>query len=315
MKNPKTILLLCVVSIAGILLSCNQEKKSNTAVNTENNSSTEYKPPQVPSNLTSKEEQLNYLFNHYWDNFNFSDTAKIIDSEYAEQAFVNYLAIFPAVSPSQLKEGITDFLDRAKQEQKGFDFFKKKLDSYLYDPNSPMRSDLFYEPVLEYYTSSDKLSADEKTRYRILLDLARKNKVGSTATDFIYQTKEKAINNLHDLENPLILLMFYEPGCSNCEQVIGVLKEQESINQMIANKHMQILAIYPEGNLEIWNDYAANIPSNWINGVDERQEVLNKGLYDLKASPTIYLLDKDKKVILKDTDLNALGNYLASQGL
>lgn len=315
MKIPKTKLLFSAVFVATVLLSCNQEKKTAPPANPNVNTSTEYHPPQPGANLTSKEEQLNYLFSHYWDNFNFSDTAKIIDSEYAEQAFVNYLSIFPAVSAEQLKEGITDFLDQAKQEQKGFDYFKKKLDSYLYDPNSPMRSDSFYEPVLEYYTSSDKIAQDEKARYRILLDLVRKNKVGSTATDFVYQTKGKTFNKLHELQAPLILLMFYEPGCSNCEQVIKVLKEQESINQMIANKQMQILAIYPEGNLEIWNDYADNIPSNWINAVDEKQEVLNKGLYDLKASPTIYLLDQDKKVILKDTELNALGNYLGSQGL
>ena len=53
--------------------------------------------------------------------------------------------------------------------------------------------------------------------------------------------------------------------------------------------------LYPDGNMDIWKNYRNQIPANFINAIDEKQAVLSQGLYDLKASPTIYLLDKDKK--------------------
>lgn len=35
-----------------------------------------------------------------------------------------------------------------------------------------------------------------------------------------------------------------------------------------------------------------------------------KNLYDLKAIPTLYLLDKDKKVLLKDATVAQIDQYL-----
>ncbi len=315
MRKPIVIVLTNALCLSLLFSACNQTKKQTSDTDSVTTTETVYTPPKPPQKLTAKEDQLNYVFEHYWDNFNFSDTTKILNPEYGEQALVNYFAMFRAMPIEKVSEGLEDFLDQAKQEQKGFDYFKEKLDSYLFDPNSPMRSDLFYEPVLVYYTSSDKVSADEKMRYRTLLDLVRKNKVNSIATNFQFKTKNKPVNSLLDFQSPLTLLFFYEPGCSNCEEVIRQLKQQESINKMIEDKRFQIIAIYPEGSLEIWEDYAAQIPANWINGVDENQVILNTGLYDLKASPTIYLLDKDKRVILKDTDLAGLGQYLMAKGL
>lgn len=76
------------------------------------------------------------------------------------------------------------------------------------------------------------------------------------------------------------------------------------------NSKIKMLALYADGNKEIWENYRKNIPSSWINAVDLQQEIIKQGLYDLKASPTIYLLDEKKRVLLKDTDLNELLNYL-----
>ncbi len=46
----------------------------------------------------------------------------------------------------------------------------------------------------------------------------------------------------------------------------------------------------------------------WINGYDKELTVLERELYDLKAMPTLYLLDKDKKVLLKDARWNKWSN-------
>ena len=53
------------------------------------------------------------------------------------------------------------------------------------------------------------------------------------------------------------------------------------------------------------------IPSKWINGYDKELTVRNRELYDLKAMPTLYLLDKDKKVLLKDAPVEQVEQYLA----
>ncbi len=300
-------LFLCIVSL---LISC----QSNSNVNSDKDSPSEsgFHLPEPPAVLTDPQDKLNYVFEHYWDHFNFSDTSAQFNNGSAEQILVDYLAMFPQVSLDKLETGIPQFLDQAKIEPTSFAFFQQKLDSYLYDPNSPMRNDLYYEPVLTYFTASDRISAADKEKYKVLLDLVKRNKEGTRATDFSFLLADGTTSSLYQTDAALLLLMFYEPGCSNCEETFAALKAHAGIQDLISNKHLSVLAVYPDGNLDIWKNYRSQVPANFINVIDEKQAVLSKGLYDLKASPTIYLLDKDKKVILKDTDLNGFGEYLST---
>ena len=43
-----------------------------------------------------------------------------------------------------------------------------------------------------------------------------------------------------------------------------------------------------------------DMPRQWIHGSDDDEYLYKHDIYDLHAIPSIYLLDKDKKVLLKD---------------
>ncbi|KAA5118039.1 DUF5106 domain-containing protein, partial [Bacteroides fragilis] len=58
------------------------------------------------------------------------------------------------------------------------------------------------------------------------------------------------------------------------------------------------------------NDFA----KEWTNGYDKELVIKNKNLYDLRAIPTLYLLDKNKTVLLKDATLQKVEQYLAERG-
>jgi len=45
------------------------------------------------------------------------------------------------------------------------------------------------------------------------------------------------------------------------------------------------------------------LAKEWTNGYDKELVIKNKNLYDLRAIPTLYLLDKNKTVLLKDATL------------
>ena len=58
---------------------------------------------------------------------------------------------------------------------------------------------------------------------------------------------------------------------------------------MLASGKLRIIALYPDTNMAEWVAHANEIPDTWINACDKAQEI-----------PSLYLLDRDKKVILKD---------------
>ena len=72
------------------------------------------------------------------------------------------------------------------------------------------------------------------------------------------------------------------------------------LTQLIDEGVIRVLAVYPDEDLKEWYDYQPNMPANWINSYDKELAMRDKELYDLRAIPTLYLLDQDKTVLLKD---------------
>ena len=52
------------------------------------------------------------------------------------------------------------------------------------------------------------------------------------------------------------------------------------------------------------------MPAGWMVGMD-REVVKNEALYDLKAMPSLYLLDGNKQVLLKDAPYEAIRQALS----
>lgn len=60
-----------------------------------------------------------------------------------------------------------------------------------------------------------------------------------------------------------------------------------------------VLAVYTEGYEEVWQAHKDGLPAGWISANDHAA-VKTQLLYDLKAMPTLYLLDGEHRVALKD---------------
>ena len=67
--------------------------------------------PEIPTMLTQPEERKAYLIAHYWDNFNFADTALVNNRNVAEQGAADYLAILAdgTLTEEQVKGSLDGF--------------------------------------------------------------------------------------------------------------------------------------------------------------------------------------------------------------
>ena len=104
---------------------------------------------------------------------------------------------------------------------------------------------------------------------------------------------------IHCIRQGLIRIGFYDPECPSCHDVMMEMLHDKLLQQEVDAGNLTVLAIYTEGNLDVWKTTISELPKEWIVGTD-REEIKQRCLYDLKAMPSLYLLDGDKKVILKD---------------
>ena len=157
-----------------------------------------------------------------------------------------------------------------------------------------------YISVLESVLGSEILDKYEKMRPEEQYKMALKNRVGTKAADFTYTLASGRQGTLYGIKAPMTLVFINNPGCPACKDVRENISASRFLIELIANGTIKVLAIYPDEDLTEWRNYAPNMPANWINGYDKALAMRDKELYDLKAIPTVYLLDSDKRVVLKD---------------
>ena len=167
------------------------------------------------------------------------------------------------------------------------------------DPADPIHNEALYMAVLEHATEKYVLSAAEREKQRLLLEGAKKNKIGSVATNFDYVTpNDKEVHQLKDLQADNILIYFNNPDCESCEVVKERLATNEYIKQLVKDKKLIVLAIYPYDDQKLWKK--AKYPEMMINGWNQSRSIEYNELYDLPTLPCFYLLDKDHKVMMKN---------------
>lgn len=288
-----------------------------TGVNTPIVSENIFHLPQIPDEITSSEERGKFLVMHYWDRFDFSNERLISRPEITEQAFVDYIHILQNyVSWEDAKKSLHYTLNKMKENDAMHAYFASLFEKYLYEPNSPFRNEEFYLVVLKQLTKSSSLSKAEKSKYKFQLSMVNKNRVGKKAANFNYTLASGETLSLYSIKSDYLLLIFFDPECSTCDAVIRQIKESESINNAMkmnspTRTMLTVLTVYPGENINEWFDYLPQLPTEWVNAYDQGMVITKKNLYDINAYPILYLLDKNKKVILKDSSLEAVEGFFS----
>ncbi|MDO4704312.1 DUF5106 domain-containing protein [Tannerella sp.] len=272
-----------------------------------------FKQVEVPAVYTEPRLRAEYLAMHYWDHFDFADTVFVGSAAYiTEQALVDFFSIFPYAPYQTSCNGIKRLLDQAQKNCALYAFFTSKMEQYLFHPASPMRNEEFFVPVLEHMVGSDSLDAYRKARPRAMLAQVQKNRPGMLAADIRYTTEKGSQGTLYDLKTDFVLVFFHGLDLGNASEVSRVIDASQPVKEMIAQKKLTVLSIYPDRAEEQWKKYLSQMPQTWIHGYDKELDIQQQQTYVLRVLPTLYLLDKERKVVMKDVAFSYVELYLNS---
>lgn len=276
----------------------------------------EVAPPQLPAYLSDAGEQAAWFARHFWDNYPFADTTCLRESDYTQKLCAVFFHQLGGLKPTDaqaalhklLEKALTTAPDSTTRARVGNRFIQWAEEG-LYDPNSPLRNEDLYLAIQRHILRASQTDSAQKARAQRNLALASLNRPGSRAADFHYVPALKNRPNtafedhavrLYHLQSPYLLILFNNPYCQACKEVIEELEAAPALRDLQQNKKLQVLALYTDANLEEWNAYLPQMPAHWINAYNPASRITEETLYDLRAIPTLYLLDRDKTVILKD---------------
>ena len=260
--------------------------------------------PHIPDTIEDENERLEFFILHYWDNYDFEDPYIFIEGD----IMLEYFAYLKDVPYTVSNESIFQTLNNASRNNQIFSLYIDTYRMYLMNPDSYYCDYERYLAVAEFVLANERIPESKKSVFLLEKEIISTNRIGDAATDFIVVDRNNNPVELYNIKADYVLLFFHNPNCSICVENKEKLSNSETINKMVDNGKLTVFSVCPYDEYELWSN--TSYPQKWLNGFDRDGKINKEKLYYFLESSSLYLLDKDKRILKKDIRLELLEEYL-----
>jgi thiol-disulfide isomerase/thioredoxin len=272
-------------------------------------------PPasQQPGGKYDSTFSYRYFKSHYWDGVNFWDEriARTPASLFDERLDKYYNTLVYPSADSVIKE-IDWMLGYASGSEELTRFLLVKfVNRYL--NQKYMWEDAVFVHLFEKYFSQREYSWLTPQGKKTITDRAYSlipNIMGKPAENISLPDSDGRMISLYaDTSSRFTIVCFWDPTCGHCQETLPILDSMYRLKWKTAGVKMYAVAKETSGNKKDWlsfiNDHHLN---DWTNVYYSREDEKKRvdanipgysQLYDVQSLPTVYLLDKEKKIVAK----------------
>jgi thiol-disulfide isomerase/thioredoxin len=261
-------------------------------------------PIKLPDFYGTEEEEQREAFyynrDHYFDNMDISD-GRFLRTPFLFEKINTYVSKLQVQVPDSLIKAIDFVLEKTKKASESYRYFAVH---YLneYANSKFVGMDAVYVHLAEKYYASGQAPWVDSTQLAKIVENAVSLKpilIGKTSPNIKMQLRDGSPVTLHEVKSPYIVLYFWRYDCGHCKESTPDLK---AFYEEYKNKGVKIFAVCVKFNDEIgdcWKYIDENQLDGWIHTVDPYLRSKFYSLYNVKTTPQIFILDKNKKIISK----------------
>jgi thiol-disulfide isomerase/thioredoxin len=245
------------------------------------------------------DRQLVFLKSHALDNVNFYDDGLIYSDAFTNKS-IGYLTYYrnPQLPMGLLEKEFESAIDTILVKAKVNEIVYKHIVEYLLDGFKKFGFDNVINYIVENYVIKDEICLDEKleTALERRIQQSKNFKIGNTVPNIIIPDSTGSLIDLDKINSEKnTLIIFYASWCPHCQtllpQVYELYKNQKE-------KKFEVVAVSIDTSKTDWLSFVKNNNLNWLNVSDlkgwEGQAVQDYSIY---ATPTMFLIDKNRKMI------------------
>ncbi len=245
---------------------------------------------------------------HYWDNLSPKDE-RLLRTPLYHKRLEDYFSKVIYQHPDSLITEAENFIKKAKPNRETYKYAIWFL-TYKFETSKIMGFDeIFVHMVDNYYAKGEAYWADSSVVKSLVerSDELRKVLIGNYAQELILIDTAGTFKSLYSFPANYMIVLFYESDCSHCKKEIKELKDWYLDNSINA----KIFAVNTDTSLVKWKKFITEQELNWIHVNGTRSITQDYHfLYDIRTTPTIYLLDNKKKIIAKRLKTDQLFPFL-----
>lgn len=285
------------------------------------------KEPKVPEQrpVTHEDSVNNYQYfkKHYWDGISFMDS-RIIRTPFFLPKVERYFRQVISPAPDSVIKEADYLLLLARSAPEMYKFLLNWLTDEYINPKY-MGQDKVLVHLFEKYHSKGisnwlnekQLEAISNRAYMVMSNL-----IGEPAANLEMTNAAGVKTPLYNIKAPFTVVVFWDPTCGHCRTEVPRL---DSIYEASWKKQgVKMYGVLAETHeKEKWAEFIKEHKlQDWVNVYQTEEtrksiEVANKPsykqLYDVIQTPTIYLLDKDKRIIAKKLTLEQMDDVLKAK--
>lgn len=264
---------------------------------------------ETPDSIRSR-VRYQYFKKHYFDNINLSDP-RFLRTPFFPSMVDGFISRHVLQDPDTLAAAAIDLIERSKDDTLTFQVMTSKMINYGISSKMMGMDKLWLKLADKYYFSGQAKWADSAwvESLRKEAKKIRYNLVGDNGYMLSMRDSTSRIVKLEDIKAECVLVYFFEPTCGHCKKTTPVL--HDSVYVKWKDKGFEVFACYTQTDRNEWMEFVnKNHMQDWVNVWDPYRESFFWEFYDTSATPGVYLLNKDRKIIAKKIDMKTLDMIL-----
>lgn len=252
--------------------------------------------PAAPDSIEGLQERSDFLMDNFWKPMDFG-AKKSVDQNALNHAFSIYAIPMQFASAEKVGASIQSLTKSVAKNPVLALQLTKAAEENLYGPRAPFWSDELYLKFIDALLANKGVKKERKLRYERIRKLISNTMQGTVPPDFDYIRADGS--KAHYSPNGVITVIeFGDPGCTDCQLAKLRLDTDPAFTKLVEQGKVNVLFIYSDPE-EGWEEKLKTYPSNWHVGASEE----TGDLYDMRLSPSIYVIDRKGRVAVKNTDV------------
>ena len=254
-----------------------------------------------------------FMKEHFWDKVNFYDN-NLVHTPFFDPKLDDYYKYYVSAEPDSIIAEVNYMLLSSRSGKDVHHYLLGKFTDKYINPEVMGQDKVFVFLFENYFSKGDTLWLNAKQR-KYIFDRAYSlmaNQINLPAPQLDLKDTAGKTVSLYKIKAPFTFVVFWDPTCGHCKIEVPKL---DSIYEA-KWKALGVAIFSVNTNESTFEDWKTFIKENHLNGwyhcwqTKEEREGDDKAgranfrqLYDIFQTPTMYLLDADKRIIAKKLSL------------